>query len=351
MVNKFSLIIITLIVIFSGCSNKTNYSRKPVTNIQITPSNKVVEFGNDFTISYHTKVKNGKIKHIELFIDNQLITNTNDLDFSISVDSKKFLPGNHTVKTIATKTDSVSAVNYSSFLITSDIIPTNLQYKIIKTFPHNSSYFTQGFEFYNGLLYEGTGNYGTSLIVSYNPSVGKIISSLKIKDQYFGEGITILNGKIYELTYKSRKGFVYDVNTFKKTGEFTFESKEGWGLCNDGKNLIMSDGTSKITYLDPSDFHIVKTVDVCDNKNVLNNINELEYVDGIIYANIWTTNTIIKFEASTGKVLAYMNMENLLSYIDNSSIDVLNGIAYNQKEDTFYLTGKFWPKMFCVKFY
>jgi glutaminyl-peptide cyclotransferase len=350
MIKNFLLLVFALLVVFSGCSNKTNYSRKPVTNILITPSNKMVTLGNDFSILLQTKVKNGKLKNIDLFIDDQLITSTNKIEFSLKIDSKKFLPGNHYIKTVAYKTDGITASNGTSILILSDIVPKKSSFQLVKTLPHDVLNFTQGFEFLNDVLYEGTGNHGTSKIVAYKPGEGKIIKSLKIDDQYFGEGITILNDKIYQLTYKSRIGFVYDLNTFKKTGEFNFLSNEGWGLCNDGKYLIMSDGTSKIHFINPVDFQIVRSIEVCDNGGVIEGINELEYVDGVIFANIWTRNTILKIDAKSGKVLAYYNMESLLSKINNAAIDVLNGIAYNKNEDLFYVTGKFWPKIFVVKF-
>jgi len=344
------LSIFTVFIVISGCSNKSTYSRKPVTNIQITPSNKIVTLGNDFTVNFHTKIKEGKIKKIDLLIDNQIIVTTTDLDFIKSFSTKNLLPGNHTIQTIAEKTDGVKASNYSTILIASDIVPKKSSFKIVNTYPHNPKYFTEGFEFHNGLLYEGTGNNGSSYLISYNWKSGKIYSSVSLDDQYFGEGITILNDKIYQLTYKSKKGFIYDLNTFEKKGEFSFSSTEGWGMSNDGKYLIMSDGTSKVNFIDPSNFQIVKTIEICDNNGVLNNINELEYVDGIIYANIWMSNIILKIEASSGKVLAYINMEGLLNYVNNSSIDVLNGIAYNKSEDLFYVTGKLWPKMFAVSF-
>jgi glutamine cyclotransferase len=309
-----------------------------------------VTIGNDFSISFHTKLKEGKIKKIDLFFDNQLITSTSYLDFSTKLNSSNYLLGNHSIRAVALKTDGISAICYSSISIVSDIVPQKLNYKIINSYPHNSSYFTEGFEFYSGLLFEGTGDYGKSYVLSYNPKNGKIDSSIKIDDQYFGEGITILNGKLYELTYKTKIGFIYNVKTLKKEGEFTFASAEGWGLTNDGKSLIMSDGTSRITYIDPVNFKIIKSIEVTDNNGIINNVNELEYVDGVIYANIFGQYTIIKIDAVTGKVLAYTNMQGLLSSINSSNIDVLNGIAYNHSENTFYVTGKLWPKMFSVRF-
>lgn len=344
----FSLLVV--IIVFSGCSNKTNSSRKPVTNIQIAPSNNTVEWGNDFTIFLDSKIKNLKIKKIELFINNQLIKSSNQLKFDVTLDSKNFLPGNNQIKVVATKEDGEIGINNATILITSDIKPQVQHYKIIGTLPHNPQYFTEGFEFYDDILFEGTGNNGSSIIASYNPNNNKVYNSLSINNEYFGEGITILKNKIYQLTYKNKLGFIYDVNTFKKIGEFNFDSQEGWGLTNDGKNLIMSDGTSKIHYIDPVSFKIIKSIEVCDKNGTISNINELEYVDGIIYSNVWMTETILKIDANTGKVLAYINMNGLQNQFNKSSIDVLNGIAYNKKENLFYVTGKYWPKMFKVKF-
>jgi glutaminyl-peptide cyclotransferase len=350
MVRNFSFVVIALIVVFSACSNKSNYSRKPVTNILITPANKIITPGNDFTIALQTKVKDGKIKNIELFIDNQLLTTTQKSDFTFTVSSKPYLPGNHTIKAVATKTDGVSGSYSSIIFIPSDITPKKLGFNIVKTLPHNTTYFTEGFEFVDGVIYEGTGNQGSSYIYAYKPGDKKVIRSIKNEDQYFGEGITVLNNKIYQLTYKHRKGFIYDFSTFKKIGEFPFTSNEGWGLTNDGKHLIMSDGTSKIHFIDPSTFSIVKTIEVCDNNGIIENINELEYVDGVIYSNIWMRNTILKIDAQTGKIMASINLESLLSKFNSSSVDVLNGIAYNKSEKLFYVTGKYWPNMFAITF-
>ena len=159
-----------------------------------------------------------------------------------------------------------------------------------------------------------------------------------------------MNDKIYQLTYKAQKGFVYDVNTFEKIGEFTFASKEGWGLTNNGELLIMSDGTSKISYIDPENFKVVKSIEVSFPDGFVNNLNELEYVDGVIYANIWTSEKIVKFDAETGKVMAFINMNGLLTNFNAQRVDVLNGIAYHPDEQLFYVTGKWWPRVFKVVF-
>lgn len=350
---KMKLIVVllsTLVVGFTGCSSKSNPVRKPVTNIQITPSNKMVTYGNEFTINLTSRITKPEVISIDLYFDNKLIQSSDKEAFSVSINSKNYLPGQHTIRTVAKNNKDKIGNNYIIISIVSDIEPKKLSYRIIETLPHNTKNYTEGFEFYKGTLYESTGNYAESFIYAYHPESQKIISSLKIDDQYFGEGITILNDKLYQLTYKAQKGFIYDVKTFKKIGEFSFPSKEGWGLTNDGKSLIMSNGTSSVSYINPTSFQVEKTIDVNYPKGLLKNINELEYVNGNIYANIWTTQTIVKFDAETGRVLAFIDMKGLLSNLSKGKIDVLNGIAYNANEDLFYVTGKWWTKMFKVKF-
>lgn len=346
----FILSILIFTLGFCSCSNKSTASRKPVTNIQITPANKLVVHGNEFTIQLSSRVSKPKIESIELLINNKLVKTSSLENFSFKVNSDTLLPGKLSIKTIAKNENGKVGTNYSSVSIVSDIQPKQLSYRVVETIPHNVAYYTEGFEFHNNLLFEGTGNYDESFIYAYNPDSEKIFNSVKNDSQYFGEGITILNDKLYQLTYKSKKGFVYDVNTFEKIDEFTFTSKEGWGMTNDGHSLIMSNGTSSVIYLNPETFEIEKTIEISTPTGFISNINELEYVDGVIYANIWTRETIIKFNAKTGKVLEIINMKGLMSQFTGQRIDVLNGIAYNENEDLFYVTGKWWPKTFKVQF-
>ncbi|MDA3780770.1 MAG: glutaminyl-peptide cyclotransferase, partial [Bacteroidales bacterium] len=291
-----------------------------------------------------------KIISSEVYFNNKLIERTNESSTSISIYSDTLSTGKYAIKTIAKNSDGKIGVNYSSVSIVSNIKPEQLSYKIIETLPHNSANYTEGFEFYDNDLLEGTGNYNESFIYSYKPKSDKINKSIKNDNQYFGEGITVLNNKLYQLTYKSQKGFVYNAKTFEKINEFSFTSKEGWGLTNNGSSLIMSNGSSIITYLNPNTFKIEKTIEVSTPKGFVSNLNELEFVDGVIYANIWTTETIVKFDAKTGRVLAFINMNGLLNNFTNNRIDVLNGIAYEPNEKLFYVTGKWWPKMYKVIF-
>lgn len=235
--------------------------------------------------------------------------------------------------------------------------PTLLNYTVTATYPHDTSAYTEGLEWHDGFLYESTGdiNYsGKSKVVKFNLQTGKVLQEIKLDKKYFGEGITLLNGKLYQMTYKENKCFVYDATTFKKINEFTYDG-EGWGFTNNGRQLIMSNGSSTIYFRNPNDFSVLKTITVSNNYGPLSNINELELVDGFLFANVWTTKKIIKIDTTSGKVVAEINFDDLLTkyasdaYLGN--VDVLNGIAYDSVGKRFFITGKYYPKIFEVKFH
>jgi glutaminyl-peptide cyclotransferase len=234
--------------------------------------------------------------------------------------------------------------------------PPVLNYSIVKVYPHDTSSYTEGLEWVNNKLYESGGNYGPSKLVEKELD-GKILKSIPLTKEYFGEGITILNNKIYQLTYQEHKVFVYDVATLKKTGEFSWPY-EGWGMTNDGKNLIISNGSSNLYYVDPSNFKILNQVSVTDNYGPVSAINELEFVNNVIYANVYQTDNILKIDPSTGTVLGKFDLSGLLkksgmAYSPDSftviSGNVLNGIAYDSVKKNFYITGKKWPALFEIK--
>ncbi|MDB4584939.1 glutaminyl-peptide cyclotransferase, partial [Draconibacterium sp.] len=234
----------------------------------------------------------------------------------------------------------------------SDITPKKLTYKVVNSYPHSKKYFTQGLEFHNGFLYEGTGEKGTSGLYKINPTTGKTLQSYEMDEQYFGEGITILNDKIYQLTYQAQKGFVYNLQDFAVIDSFQFKSKQGWGLINDGKHLIMSDGTQVLTWLDPDDFSIVKTIQVANDRGIVNNLNEMELINGSLYTNIYQTETIVEIEAETGRILSEINLKGIIDMYHNQEdrIDFMNGIAYDKENNRIFVTGKLWPKLFEVEF-
>lgn len=231
-------------------------------------------------------------------------------------------------------------------------------FQVIKTYPHDTNAFTEGLFFHNGKLYESTGGtrefpQSKSLFGIVNQTSGEINTKVELdKNQYFGEGITFLNNKIYQLTYKSRVGFIYDATTYKKLGEFKIPSAEGWGLTANDTELIMSDGTNRLTFINPENLQTVKTITVSDNGYAVDLLNELEFIKGYLYANVYTTNMIVKIDPSTGDVIGKIDLTNIAIDARNNfplAID-MNGIAYDSKTDNLLVTGKFWPKMYEIEF-
>ena len=211
---------------------------------------------------------------------------------------------------------------------------------------HNTKHYTQGYEFSNGRLYEGTGQLGQSCVAEINLNSGESIRKVDNESSIFGEGITILNGEIYQLTWQNRICYVYDLKDFSKKREYSYEG-EGWGIANDGQFLFMSNGSSKIAVRDLKTFEIVRTFDVFSNRQEYRALNELEYVEGFLYANVYQQNYILKIDPKDGRVVGIIDCESLVKE-GRGSGDVLNGIAYNSKNKRFYLTGKYWDKVFEV---
>lgn len=234
-----------------------------------------------------------------------------------------------------------------------------LTYSIVGSYPHDIQSFTEGLYVDNNQIFESTGSpeeltYTQSHYGTIDTLTGKIkVKAALDKSLYFGEGISKIDGKIFQLTYKAQKCFVYDAKTHKKIAEYPYANAEGWGLTNDGKNLIMSDGTHILTFLNPKDFTKVKELNVRENAYALEKINELEYVNGFIYANIWTTNQIVKINANTGNVVAKVDLGALYAEAQklNPGLMELNGIAYDSSKNEFLITGKLWPKIYRLKFF
>lgn len=232
-----------------------------------------------------------------------------------------------------------------------------INYAVKGNYPHSTNSFTEGFLFYNGQLYESTGSpeefpEAESIAGPVDLKTGNIQTKVKLdKHIYFGEGITFLNDKLFQLTYKNQICFVYDAKTFKKLGQYTFTNKEGWGLTTDSKNIIMSDGTDIITYVNPDNFQIIRQLPVSENGYALQNLNELEYIDGFIFANIWTKNEVVKIDPANGKVVGKLDLTTLKNDALqlNPNSQETNGIAYNPDTKSLLVTGKFWPKIYEIE--
>ena len=232
--------------------------------------------------------------------------------------------------------------------LVSNIEPKLLKYKLVNTYPHDKKSFTEGFEFYNDTLYESTGQEGASFIKKYDYKTGKIFKQIDLDKQYFGEGITFINGKLFQLTYKNKKGFIYNAKTLKLEKTFDFEKDiEGWGMTNDGKYIYQTDGTEKIWKVDPETQKMVDYINVYSGTSKIKSINELEWINGKIYTNVWFKDAIAVVNPANGAVEGILNLSELRkSMNDITTDDVLNGIAYNPKTKTIFVTGKNWSKMF-----
>jgi len=222
-------------------------------------------------------------------------------------------------------------------------------YKVLSSYPHDSKAFTEGLYYEDGYLYESTGLYGQSTLRKVELESGNVIQEIHLADDLFGEGLTVVGDKIYQLTWKAKIGFIYDKTSFQKIGEFHYPT-EGWGLTFDGNNLIMSDGTSTLHFMSLQDFHEVRTINVRMDGEPVTNLNELEYIQGEIYANIWQTTFIVKIDPQSGQVIDRIDFEGLIPLLGvKQPIDVLNGIAYDTGGDRLFVTGKYWSKIFQVK--
>jgi glutaminyl-peptide cyclotransferase len=221
-------------------------------------------------------------------------------------------------------------------------------YRVVKVYPHDRQAFTQGLQYVDGVLYEGTGQTGQSGIRKVKLETGEVMQHQPLDAKYFGEGITVWNNTIVQLTWQSEIGFVYDKTTFKQTKTFTYPG-EGWGLTHDGTRLIMSDGSAVIRFLDPASFKEIGRVTVRENGVPVKNLNELEYVKGEILANIWTTARLARISPKTGDIVGWVDLSGLLDPREAVGTDVLNGIAYDAAGDRLFVTGKWWPKLFEIK--
>lgn len=226
--------------------------------------------------------------------------------------------------------------------------PPVFSYQVINRFPHDPQAFTQGLVIVGETLYESTGLNGASSLRQVDLATGRVLARVDLPRQYFGEGMTLLNGRIFQLTWRSQTGFIYDLACLCQRGQFTYDG-EGWGLTNDGRSLIMSDGTARIRFLDPATLAVTRTITVQEDGRPLTNLNELEYINGEVYANIWQTDRIVRIDPQTGRILGWVNLAGLLPQTERApGTDVLNGIAYDPETNRLFVTGKNWPTLFQI---
>lgn len=292
--------------------------------------------------------------NLAVFYDDSLLQSWEkpQTNVTFSLDAGEQGVGTRPLKLLATLSDGSEFVDQRFVRVLSEIIPRRKMAKIVNRYPHNNGSFTQGLAFYKGALYEGTGdpgNQGNTLVAEVEISSGKHLRKMGLDVGFFGEGITALNDQLFQLTYRNGKCYTYNLlSELELVKEFNYQG-EGWGLCNDGQQLIMSNGTERITFRDPNTFSILRTIEVYNHRGPVVNLNELEYIDGKIYANIWMANTVVVIDPTSGKVLEEIDGTELVRQGQGRG-EVMNGIAYNPETGKTYMTGKYWDALFEVVF-
>lgn len=329
-----SILMLGLLFFMNSCGNKYKLVLESPKSIQI-----------DKPLSINVKEKSGNpIDSIQYFINGKLIENHEAIDIN------GFKLGKQAVSaTIFYEGKSKKLINTVYFL--NDTPPVVYTYEVINEYPHDSQAFTQGFVYHNGYFYESTGQNGKSTLRKTEIATGKVLKKIDLDRQYFGEGMTIKDGKIYQLTWRKKVGFIYDLESFKLEKTFDYgQSKEGWGLTHNNDFLVKTDGTERMWFLNAETFEEVSYIETYTNKRKAEKLNELEFVGGKIYANIWQQNSILIVEPSTGAIEGIVSLKGLQSKAGQKGEDnVLNGIAYDAENDRLYVTGKNWNKVFEIK--
>jgi len=311
--------------------------------------NLAIKFGDVVSIPIET---NGEVKKVTITFGGRVLEKLIQPNekVSIQLDSKNYQIGAYEIEMHGLDLQGQFFTEIRNVRILSDVTPEKWSLEIVNRFPHIETNFTQGLAFSGDQLYEGTGDpnqNGASLVAKVNLKTGEIGTKTGLDASRFGEGITVLGDQLFQLTWLNHTCLVYNKETLQLLKEFDYTT-EGWGICTDGKVLYMSDGSERIYVRNPRNFEIIKTIEVYTNEFAISRLNELEFVNGLIYANIWTSNEIAVIDPMSGKVLALIDATNLVNEGKGNG-EVLNGIAYHPTKKKLYMTGKFWPTMFEVK--
>lgn len=334
------LAFIAFIVIFLSCGNTSKVKKA---NFTITTNTQNNIISNDKILELGIKNINSKaVDSIQYLVNNQPakgnMTLTNVPLGEKMIKATVFFEGQ-------------KEVVLQKIIVVNDQTPKLYSYELVNTYPHDITSYTQGLEFNNGTLYESTGQYGESKLRALDYKTGKVLKNIDLSPSYFGEGLTTLNDKIYQLTWQEGRGLIYDIDNFKAIGSFNYgQSKEGWGLCNDGEKLYKSDGTENIWILNAETLEEETFIQAYTNKGKLENLNELEWVNGKIYANRYQKNGVAIINPNNGAIEAVIDFKDLKDKVaKHPGLDVLNGMAYNPETKTLFVTGKRWDKLFEVR--
>lgn len=336
---RINFYLFLILIVFISCSNENQI-------YEISVSSESEIFNKESKVSLEIKLNNFliKVEDLKFFLNGKKVSNKTNLSIARL--------GSNSIKAQFTHNNQKRILIKNIDVYNTDQ-PNLYSYEIIGEYPHDISLYTQGLEFKNNILYESTGLNGYSSLRKFDVYKNQLIDVRFLDDEYFGEGLTILNNKIYQLTWKNRIGFIYDLKTMNMEKSFNYgQSSEGWGLANDGNNLYKSDGTEKIWIIDPVTLKEIDNIEIVTDKKKVKNINELEIVDEKIYANTYQFNkdVVLVINKLTGSVDGIIDFGNLRNKVkQHNNLDVLNGIAFNKKRNSFFITGKRWDKIFEVK--
>ncbi|GGD05431.1 glutaminyl-peptide cyclotransferase [Hyunsoonleella pacifica] len=333
--------IITLLVLQVSCNSKSDKEKNDF-EIKTNAKKGNISIDNTLELSLSNKKKH-TIDSVVYKLDGKTVTENLNL--------KHHKLGKYAIEAIVYFNDDEQQTVSSTVTILNNESPKIYKFKILNEYPHDITSYTQGLEFHNGKLYESTGQYKESKLRLVDYTTGKVIKNINLADEYFGEGLTVMHDKIYQLTWKKGIGFVYDVNTFEKTGSFKYgQSKEGWGLTHNETHIYKSDGSEDIWLLDPKTLIEQEKIQVYTNKGKITDINEMEWINGKIYANRYQRNGVAIINPINGAVEGVIDFTPLKNMVtQHEKLDVLNGIAYNPETKTIFVTGKRWDKLFEVE--
>jgi len=347
MMSKFNLLLLfTLNFLFFSCGSN-NSNKKSDFSLKIIENKSEFKLNEDLTASINNS-KNKRIDSVAFYFGNKYLKSSTNGDFNLNL--QNVLLGNQPLKAIIYSEESTDTLSKNLKILNTET-PKVYTYEITNSFPHDITSYTQGLEFHGDTLYESIGQYGSSKLRKLDLESGEVLQEIKLDDQYFAEGLTILRNKLFLLTWQEGEGFIYNLNNFEKTGTFGYnQSKEGWGLCNNGEKIFKSDGTEKIWILDPQTLTEQSYIQPTHHKSISTKLNELEWVDGKIYANTYQKDGVAIINPANGAIEGLINFSGLRDQVtQHDKLDVLNGIAYNPETDKLYVTGKNWDKIFEVK--
>ncbi len=338
---------ILLALIIASCGNNPGTEKKPF-SLQIKNTQKTYKPSDNLSVLIKNK-EGMKIDSVVYSLRNKKVA-VSEKNSSQTIPLQNEKLGKDQLKATV-YADGEQYNTKAQFTLLASEKPTVYTYKILETYPHDVNAFTQGLEFEGDTLYESTGKRGQSTLRKTNYKTGEVLQQVELDDQYFAEGLTILNNKVYQLTWQANKGFIYDENTLERTGSFVYnKSKEGWGLCHSDTKVYKSDGTEKVWILNPETMAEIDHIELYTHTSRIPKVNELEWVDSKIYANVWEQSSIAIVNPENGAVEGVINLNGLQEKVtQHPDLNVLNGIAYKGEKDILYITGKYWDKLFKIQ--